>query len=116
MRLLLSLTFLFLLVFNANAQDQDIVTGKVLNASNDLPLENVNIVNLNQVKGTISNSEGDFEIAATVNDTLYFSYLGFRTIQVRVTNDWLKYGSVKVKMTDIGIALEEVIVRPIQLT
>ncbi|MFN4763393.1 carboxypeptidase-like regulatory domain-containing protein [Gillisia sp. Q332] len=116
MRLLLPLTFLFLLVFNANAQDQDIVTGKVLNASNDLPLENVNIVNLNQVKGTISNSEGDFEIAATVNDTLYFSYLGFRTIQVRVTNDWLKYGSVKVKMTDIGIALEEVIVRPIQLT
>ncbi len=98
------------------AQAQDIVTGKVLNASNDIPLENVNIVNLNQVKGTTTTEEGDFEIQATVNDTLYFSYLGFRTIQVRVTNDWLKYGSVKVKMTELGIALEEVVVSPITLT
>lgn len=118
MKLLLSLTFLFFLIHNANAQDQEqeIVTGKVLNAANDLPLENVNIVNLNQVKGTTTSSEGDFEIVAAVNDTLYFSYLGFRTIQVRVTNDWLKYGAVKVKMTELGIALEEVVVRPIQLT
>lgn len=118
MKLLLSLTFLFFLIQNATAQDQEqeIVTGKVLNAANDLPLENVNIVNLNQVKGTTTSSEGDFEIVAAVNDTLYFSYLGFRTIQVRVTNDWLKYGAVKVKMTELGIALEEVVVRPIQLT
>lgn len=118
MKIFLSLIFLFFLIQNANAQDQeqDVVTGKVLNAANDLPLENVNIVNLNQVKGTTTSSEGDFEIMAAVNDTLYFSYLGFRTIQVRVTNDWLKYGAVKVKMTELGIALEEVVVRPIQLT
>jgi hypothetical protein len=116
MRLLSILSF-FLILCSANAlHAQDIVNGKVLNASNDLPLENVNIVNLNQVKGTITSSEGDFEIQATVNDTLFFSYLGFRTIQVRVTNDWLKYGSVKVKMTELGIALEEVIVSPITLT
>lgn len=118
MRFFLSLTFLLFLIHSAAAQDldQDIVIGKVLNAANDLPLENVNIVNLNQVKGTTTSSEGDFEILAAVNDTLYFSYLGFRTIQVRVTNDWLKYGSVKVKMTELGIALEEVVVKPIQLT
>lgn len=116
MRLLSILSF-FLILCSANVlHAQDIVNGKVLNAANDLPLENVNIVNLNQVKGTITTSEGDFEIQATVNDTLFFSYLGFRTIQVRVTNDWLKYGSVKVKMTELGIALEEVIVSPITLT
>lgn len=116
MRLLSILSF-FLILCSANVlHAQDIVNGKVLNAANDLPLENVNIVNLNQVKGTITSSEGDFEIQATVNDTLFFSYLGFRTIQVRVTNDWLKYGSVKVKMTELGIALEEVIVSPITLT
>jgi len=116
MKLLISLTFLLFLGFNGFSQKQDIVTGKVLNASNDLPLERVNIVNLNQVKGTTTNNSGDFEIVATVNDTLYFSYLGFRTIQVRVTNDWLKYGVVKVKMTELGIALEEVVIKPIQLT
>jgi hypothetical protein len=51
-----------------------------------------NLVNLNQVKGTTTPEKGYFEIPATVNDTLYFSYLGFKTIQVRVTNDWMKYG------------------------
>ncbi len=35
---------------------------------------------------------------------------------MRVTNDWMKYGEVKVKMTEIGIALEEVVLKPIQLT
>lgn len=116
MRLLSIFTFLLAFSLNSLAQDQQIVSGKVLNAANDVELENVHIVNLNQVKGTTTNEQGEFEIPAKVNDTLYFSYLGFRTIQVRVTNDWLKFGQVKVKMTELGIALEEVVVKPIQLT
>ena len=110
---------LFLLFFATTlswAQEDIVINGKVLNDANDSPLENVNIVNLNNVKGTTSTFEGDFAIRATVNDTLYFSYLGFKSIRVRVTNDWLKFGEIKVKMTELGIALEEVVVRPIQLT
>lgn len=109
---------LFLLIgFLAFSQEEPtVVTGKVLNAANDVPIENAHVVNLNQVKGAVTSPEGDFEIPAKVNDTLYFSYLGFKPIRVRVTNDWLKYGAVKVKMTELGIALEEVVVRPIQLT
>jgi hypothetical protein len=97
-------------------QEAVVINGKVLNDLDDTPLENVNIVNLNNVKVTSSSFEGDFSIHATVNDTIYFSYLGFKSIRVRVTNDWLKYGEVKVKMTELGIALEEVVVRPVQLT
>lgn len=115
MKKYLTLLFIFLLAFNIQAQETK-VSGTVLNAANDLPLENVNLVNLNQVKGTTTNEDGYFEIIAAVNDTLYFSYLGFKTIQVRVTNDWMKYGEVKVKMTEIGIALEEVVLKPVQLT
>ena len=66
--------------------------------------------------GTTTDKDGKFELRAAVNDTLYFSYLGFKSIRVRVTNDWMKYGEVKVKMTELGIALEEVVVRPIELT
>ncbi len=117
MRLFLALTAFIIFNISAFSQNkQDIVKGSVLNAANDLPLENVHIVNLNQVKGTTTGANGEFELPATVNDTLYISHLGFRTIQVRVTNDWLKYGSVKVKMTELGIALEEVVLKPIQLT
>ncbi|MFZ0489488.1 MAG: carboxypeptidase-like regulatory domain-containing protein [Salegentibacter sp.] len=114
MNRLLLLTFFFLTGLTAMAQDT--VAGTVMNAANDEPLENVHIVNLNQVKGAVSDETGEFQLKATVNDTLYFSYLGFRSIRVRVTNDWLKYGHVKVKMTEIGIALEEVVVKDVTLT
>jgi hypothetical protein len=93
-----------------------IINGKVLNASNNIALENVHVVNLNSVKGTLTNEEGSFVMKAEVNDTLYFSYLGFKSIRVRVTNDWLKFGEIKIKMTELSIALEEVVVKPVELT
>jgi len=88
----------------------------VVNDATEQPLENVNIVNLNSVRGSSTDQDGRFTLRASVNDTLYFSYLGFKSIRVRVTNDWLKYGDIKVKMTELGIALEEVVVRPVELT
>ena len=100
------------------AQDgtSETVSGKVLNAATDRILENVHIVNLSQVIGTITNDEGDFTIQAKVNDTLYFTYIGYKPLRVRVTNDWIKFGDVKIKMTELGIALEEVVVADVQLT
>tara|TARA_B100000949_G_C14211247_1_gene420377 strand:+ start:231 stop:998 length:768 start_codon:yes stop_codon:yes gene_type:complete len=112
---ILLLLFCLLTTF-AFSQESEPIKGKVLSSANDEPLENVNIVNLNEVIGTTSDKEGDFSIRAKVNDTLYFSYLGYKSIRVRVTNDWLKFGDIKVKMTELGIALEEVVVKPVQLT
>jgi len=101
------------------AQETDssqVINGRVLNAADDLPIQDVNIVNLNQVIGTATNEKGEFKIKAAINDTLYFSYLGYKSIEVRVTNDWTKFGEVKIKMTEIGIALEEVTIKPLRLT
>ena len=98
------------------SQDETAISGKVVNASNDVALLNVHVVNLNTVKGTLTGAEGEFNVKASVNDTLYFSYLGFKSIRVRVTNDWLKFGEIRIKMTELSIALEEVVVRPVQLT
>ena len=102
--------------FLAHAQETLVVKGVVLNDANNQPLENVNIVNLNKVIGVSSNEKGEFIIEASVNDTLFFSRLAFETIQVRVTEDWTKYGDVKIKMTEVGIALEQVIIQPLKLT
>lgn len=115
MKKFLAPLFLLFSLF-AYSQDSIMVSGKVLNAANDVPINNVHIVNLNQVHGSVTDGDGNFEIRAAVNDTLYFSYLGFKTIQVRVTNDWFRFGEVKIKMTELGIALEEVVVQPVQLT
>ncbi len=114
----ISLVAFFLISISSIAQEitLDTIHGKVLNAANDVPLSNANIINLSSVDGTITADDGSFKIAASVNDTLYFSYLGFEPIQVQVTEDWLKYGDVKIKMTEVGIALEEVVLKPIKLT
>jgi hypothetical protein len=91
-------------------------SAKVVNAQTDEPLESVHVVNLNQVIGTITNAEGEFTIRATVNDTLYFSYLGFKSQKIRVTNDMFRFRDTKIALTELAYALEEVIVRPYQLT
>ncbi|NJX16623.1 carboxypeptidase-like regulatory domain-containing protein [Tamlana crocina] len=110
--------FAFLMVCSVGmAQEQaEKVLGVVINASDDKPLENVHIVNLNQVIGTTTNSKGEFQISAKANDTLHFSFLGFKSIKVRVTNDWLKFGSSKIELTELALALEEVVVNQLKLT
>ena len=112
--------FLLLLFLCTSAlcigQEIDKVLGVVVNSADDSVLESVNIVNLNQVKGTTTNINGEFKITAKVNDTLHFSYLGFKSIKVRVTNDWLKFGSSKIELTELALALEEVVVNQLRLT
>ncbi len=92
------------------------VTAMVINAQTDEPLESVHVINLNEVVGTITNAEGRFTIRAAVNDTLYLSYLGFKTQKIRVTNDMFRFENTKISLTELAYALEEVIVTPYQLT
>ena len=98
------------------SQNDTTVKGIVMSTSTNAPLESVNIVNLNQVIGTSTDNEGAFEIKAQVNDTLHLSYLGYKSIKVRVTNDWIKFGTTKIEMTEVALALEEVVVNQLKLT
>ena len=98
------------------SQEDKFVSGNILNSKTNLPIENVNIVNLNKVIGTATAKGGEFEINAQLNDTLHFSYLGYKSIKVRVTNDWIKYGTdIKIELTELALALEEVVVYEIKL-
>lgn len=98
-------------------QETNRVIGVIINSSDDTPLESVNIVNLNQVIGTTTNNKGEFSIAAEVNDTLHLSYLGFKSIKVRVTNDWIElFESAEIELTELALALEEVVVNQLRLT
>jgi hypothetical protein len=117
MRHLLSIILFFVLPQQLIAQQIETVGGKIVDASNDKPMENVNIVNLNQVFGTATNQEGEFEIQARANDTLHLSFLGYKSIKVRVTNDWINFGNqTTIKLTELALALEEVVVNKLKLT
>lgn len=92
------------------------ISGIVVNDATSLRLWNINIININKVKGATTNSRGIFEIEATINDTLNISSIGFQAIKVRVTNDFIKDKNTKIKITPKSYALEEVVVRKYNLT
>ena len=98
------------------AQESLLLKGKVINDSTEDAMPSVHVLNLSSVEGAITNAEGTFEIAVKSQDTLYFSYLGFKAIKVPVSNDMIKYGIPIFRLTQLSFALEEVIVRPYQLT
>lgn len=111
------LLIVFLMAITVSAQNSNTVKGKIVQAGTISPLENVNIVNLNKVIGTATNENGEFEIRVSVNDTLHLSYLGYKSIKVRVTNDWVSFGtSATIEMTELAFALEEVVVSQMKLT
>ncbi|MGB6269307.1 MAG: carboxypeptidase-like regulatory domain-containing protein [Olleya sp.] len=102
---------------STTVKSESTVKGIIIDATSKQPLENVNIVNLNQVIGTATNAKGEFELPAKANDTLHLSYLGFKSIKVKVTNDWVdKIEKSTITLTELALALEEVVVTGLKLT
>ena len=73
-KILILISLLFSFICQSQEQEQ-IVKGKVQSETSKAILQNVHVLNLTKVKGTITNNEGEFEINAKLNDTLYFSYI-----------------------------------------
>lgn len=92
------------------------VSGIIVSANTQMPLSNVNIINVNKMKGTTTDEKGLFDIEVTASDTLHLSILGFQSLKIKVTNDWIKNNFTKIYLTEKAYALEEVIIRPFNLT
>jgi hypothetical protein len=92
------------------------VSGTIINDNTKFPIANVNIININKVRGTTTDEKGNFELAVSVNDTLHITSLGYQSLRVRVTNDWLKNKTTKIQLTEKAYALEEVVVGRYNLT
>lgn len=107
---------LLMLISFYNGFAQENFSARLENETTGLPMPSVHILNLTQVIGTITDQKGNFVIPAKANDTLYFSYLGYKPLKIAVTNDMIKFGNANFKMTELAFALEEIVVRPYQLT
>lgn len=108
---------LFLTITTISAQTEEKLYARVINDADEKPMASVHVVNLTTIKGVITNEKGEFEITAKPDDVLFFSFLGFKSIKVRVTNDMLKYkNSSTIRLTELAYALEKVILTPYQLT
>jgi TonB-linked SusC/RagA family outer membrane protein len=98
---------LFLLAFicinTLNAQQ--IIKGKVVDDTN-LPLPGVSIQVKNTLRGTFTETDGSFSIAATSKDTLIFSMVGMITQVVNVGSR----STLEIKLLTETTALNEVVV------
>ena len=72
--------------------------GQVIDNASKMPLVGAHLFNLNSVIGTITNDKGIFELATTVNDTIYVSYLGYQSIKLKITNDLLKGNELVIEL------------------
>ncbi len=82
--------------------------GRIVSIVDKKPLQSAHVVNLNSVEGTITNNNGQFEIPAVVNDTVFISYIGFQSIKLKITNDLLKGNELEIAIHEKTVNIEEV--------
>ena len=118
MRKFLTLSFCLICTLIYSQDSKNRVRGKVESESSKTSLQNVHVLNLSKVVGTITDEKGVFEINASINDTLYFSYIGYKPLKIIVTNDLMKYedNNLTFNLTELALALEEVVITPYRLT
>ncbi|RFN60337.1 SusC/RagA family TonB-linked outer membrane protein [Marixanthomonas ophiurae] len=81
-----------------------LVSGTVTNIENK-PLPGVNVLIKNKNRGTTTQLDGSWELLATPQDTLVFSFLGFKSIHEPVGNKTI----INVKLLEDATALEQVV-------
>src|SRR5688500_14521542 len=106
-RLLLTALVPILLCATAWGQNEKIVTGKVTSGDDGLGLPGVNVVVQGTTKGSTTDSEGNYSIQlAPGENTLVFTFVGYQTATVDVTNRTTADVVLEADIT----SLEEVVV------
>ncbi len=82
------------------------LVGAVSEAKTGLPVMQATIIIKGTTKGTTTDLDGKFEINVKRGDVLVFTYLGFKTKEVKITNQKV----LDVKLKEDSKALEEVVV------
>jgi len=77
------LTLLLAFVVQLTFAQEKTVTGSVVDADG-LPIPGVNVIIKNTTTGTQTDFDGNYSISAAANQTLQFTYVGFKTQEVRV--------------------------------
>lgn len=91
------------------------IKGKVIDVNTRFPLKSAHVLNLTSVKGIVTNRFGEFEISAMKGDEIYFSYIGYESVKLVVTNDLLKNDHIEIAINEKTVNITEVDVKAHQL-
>lgn len=98
------LTLLLALVVQLTFAQQKTITGTVTDDTG-LPLPGANVIIKGTSTGTQTDFDGNYSITANVGQTLTFSYVGFETKEVKISNQ----NTIDITLNP-GSALQEVVV------
>src|SRR5690606_30188715 len=101
---------LLLSLFTAAAFAQTSISGTVTDATTDDPVPGVNIVIKGKLQGTISSANGSFNLKTSDPPpfTLVFSYVGYQTQEVQITD--ANTTGLSVKLSESTMLGQEVVV------
>lgn len=106
---------IFLLFFAENSLAQEVeLKGRISSEMEETAF--VNIINLTQKTGSISNQNGFFNIVVKPLDTLIFSAVQFERKEVIVTPEILKEDLLDVFLEEKNTFLQEVVINPYGLS
>ncbi|RYY05855.1 MAG: TonB-dependent receptor, partial [Sphingobacteriaceae bacterium] len=98
---------LLVCVFLINASfAQQIIRGKITDATSGETLIGVSVLIKGTTTGTVTDVNGTFSISASANSTLTFTYIGYTTQDVAVGNQT----TINVKLTAAATQLAQVVV------
>lgn len=87
--------------------EQEIITGKVVSANDQMPLPGVNVLEKGTTNGVVTDFEGNYTIDVSSPDAiLVFSFMGFETMEVAVNEQ----STINVSLEDDMASLDEVVV------
>lgn len=109
-------TFLFIIFISLTSFSQETkeivdLNGVILEGESKEPLSGSHILNLNSVRGTTTNFDGQFSIPASVNDTIMISYIGYQSIKLKITNDLLRGNELSITLYEKANEISEVTVK-----
>lgn len=96
---------LFLLIPFFSFSQELSIKGTILDELNE-PIAGANIVIKNTTKGVVSDFNGNFSIAVSKNDILIFSFLGYKSQEITVTNQ----NEITIKLVPESTTLKDIVV------
>lgn len=111
MKNILLVTFSLLISAVSLAQDdRQLLRGKVLYRSTNVPNENV--INSTSGEATITNEDGEFVIPVKEGDQVVFTAVNYQLRVVKITPEILQNNRLVVEVTEKVTELDEVVVTP----
>ncbi len=102
--LLLTLVFLIMPLLGYSQLRQ--ISGQVSDGKTGEALPGVNVIHAKSARGTVTDGQGRYTIAAASGDTLIFSFLGYESLRQRVPAS----NTLNVSLQGSSTALDEVVV------